>query len=122
MILSACNTAGAQGEGAEALSGMARAFFYAGARALLVSNWEVESDAAVKLTNSDSLLPRRHSLDSCNVSARSTASARQSTISHERDEPLDAICGRLDFGDPFLETSDLRLYRGNGPAVPPRAM
>jgi tetratricopeptide (TPR) repeat protein len=50
VILSACNTAGAQGEGAEALSGMARAFFYAGARALLVSHWEVDSDAAVKLT------------------------------------------------------------------------
>ena len=29
---------------------MARAFFYAGARALLVSHWEVGSDAAVKLT------------------------------------------------------------------------
>ena len=29
---------------------MARAFFYAGARALLVSHWEVASDAAVKLT------------------------------------------------------------------------
>jgi CHAT domain-containing protein/tetratricopeptide (TPR) repeat protein len=50
VILSACNTAGAQGEGAEALSGMARAFFYAGARALLLSHWEVGSDAAVKLT------------------------------------------------------------------------
>jgi CHAT domain-containing protein len=50
VILSACNTAGAQGENAEALSGMARAFFYAGARALLVSHWEVGSDAAVKLT------------------------------------------------------------------------
>jgi CHAT domain-containing protein len=50
VILSACNTAGAQGEGAEALSGMARAFFYAGARTLLVSHWEVGSDAAVKLT------------------------------------------------------------------------
>ena len=35
---------------AEALSGMARAFFYAGARALLVSHREVGSDAAVKLT------------------------------------------------------------------------
>src|SRR5262245_35647791 len=43
VILSACNTAGAQGENAEALSGMARAFFYAGARALLVSHWEVGS-------------------------------------------------------------------------------
>jgi CHAT domain-containing protein len=29
---------------------MARAFFYAGARALLVSHWEVGSDAAVELT------------------------------------------------------------------------
>jgi CHAT domain-containing protein len=35
VILSACNTAG---EGTEALSGLARAFFYAGARALLVSH------------------------------------------------------------------------------------
>jgi tetratricopeptide (TPR) repeat protein/CHAT domain-containing protein len=50
VILSACNTAGAQSENAEALSGMARAFFYAGARTLLVSHWEVGSDAAVKLT------------------------------------------------------------------------
>ena len=50
VMLSACNTAGADGQTAEALSGMARAFFYAGARALLVSHWEVGSDAAVKLT------------------------------------------------------------------------
>jgi CHAT domain len=49
VILSACDRAGAQGEGADALSGMARAF-YAGARALLVSQGEVDSDAAVKLT------------------------------------------------------------------------
>ena len=50
VILSACNTAGAAGETAEALSGLARAFFYAGARTLLVSHWAVESDAAVKVT------------------------------------------------------------------------
>lgn len=51
VILSACNTAGpiAPG-GAGALSGLVRAFFYAGARALLVSHWYVDSDAAVKLT------------------------------------------------------------------------
>ena len=35
---------------AEALSGLARAFFYAKARALLVSHWYVPSDAAKKLT------------------------------------------------------------------------
>ena len=49
VVLSACNTAGAQEEGAEALSGMARAFFYAGARTLLVSHWAVDSASTVKL-------------------------------------------------------------------------
>lgn len=49
VILSACNTAGAGNAGAEALSGMARAFFYAQARAVLASHWEVESQATVKL-------------------------------------------------------------------------
>ena len=50
VILSACNTAGGAAEGAEALSGLARAFFYAGARALLVSHWPVNSHAAAVLT------------------------------------------------------------------------
>jgi CHAT domain-containing protein len=49
VVLSACNTAAAGKPGAEALSGLARAFFYAGARALLVSHWAVESEPAVKL-------------------------------------------------------------------------
>jgi hypothetical protein len=49
VILSACNTAGGAGEKAEALSGMARAFFYAGGRSLLVSHWAVDSQATVKL-------------------------------------------------------------------------
>jgi CHAT domain-containing protein len=49
VVLSACNTAGPSGETSEALSGLARAFFYAGTRALLVSHWAVESKAAVKL-------------------------------------------------------------------------
>ncbi len=48
-ILSACNTAAGGSEGAEALSGLARAFFYAGARALLVSHWSVNSEVTVKL-------------------------------------------------------------------------
>jgi CHAT domain-containing protein len=48
-VLSACNTAAGGQTGGEALSGLARAFFYAGARALLVSHWPVYSDAAVRL-------------------------------------------------------------------------
>jgi CHAT domain-containing protein/Tfp pilus assembly protein PilF len=49
VVLSACNTAAGDALGAEALSGLARAFFYAGARALLVSHWPVYSDAAVQI-------------------------------------------------------------------------
>ena len=53
VILSACNTAAADGTpGANGLSGLAKAFFYAGSRALLVSHWPVVSDAAVTLTTS----------------------------------------------------------------------
>jgi CHAT domain-containing protein len=51
VILSACNTAASDGTpGAEGLSGLAKAFFYAGARSLLVSNWYVESEAAMRIT------------------------------------------------------------------------
>jgi tetratricopeptide (TPR) repeat protein len=52
VILSACNTAAGNAQGAEALSGLARAFIYAGARALLVSHWAVDSGATVKLITS----------------------------------------------------------------------
>ena len=51
VILSACNTAGADSRPeADALSGLAKAFFYAGSRALLVSHWPVSSLATVELT------------------------------------------------------------------------
>ncbi len=51
VVLSACNTAGPDGQpSAEGLSGLARGFFYAGARSLLVSHWAVYSEAALALT------------------------------------------------------------------------
>jgi CHAT domain-containing protein len=49
VVLSACNTAAGEGDGSEALSGLGRAFFYAGARAILVSSWPVDSEAARQL-------------------------------------------------------------------------
>lgn len=50
VVLSACNTAASDGRpGAEGLSGLARAFFYAGARSMLVSHWEVSDDATTAL-------------------------------------------------------------------------
>jgi CHAT domain-containing protein len=70
VVLSACNTAAGTvparigpaggggrdlvsrmrpGQGAEGLSGLARAFFHAGARALLVSNWDLDDQSAMQL-------------------------------------------------------------------------
>jgi tetratricopeptide (TPR) repeat protein len=50
VILSACNTAAPDGTpGAEGLSGLAKAFFYAGTRTLLVSHWSVSSEATTQL-------------------------------------------------------------------------
>jgi CHAT domain-containing protein len=56
VVLSACDTGGAAGSdatglggGGEALGGLTRAFIYAGARGLVVSHWQVDSAATMKL-------------------------------------------------------------------------
>jgi CHAT domain-containing protein len=49
VVLSACNTAAADGSGAEAVSGLGRGFFYAGARAVLATHWPVETVSAREL-------------------------------------------------------------------------
>jgi CHAT domain-containing protein len=51
VLLSACNTgADNQESGTAGLGGLAKAFFYAGARTLMVSHWRVPSKATVELT------------------------------------------------------------------------
>jgi CHAT domain-containing protein len=69
VVLSACNTAAGAGAGAEAASGLGRAFFYAGTRALLVTNWSVDSASARELISdlfrrqtADPELPRAEAL------------------------------------------------------------
>ncbi len=61
VLLSACNTAAGAGAGAEAASGLGRAFFYAGSRAILVTNWAVHSASARELVSD---LFRRQAADS----------------------------------------------------------
>ena len=59
VILSACNSGGAGGSTAgESLSGLARAFFFAGARALMVTHWSVNDQVAAYLVVS--VLQRMH--------------------------------------------------------------
>ena len=50
VVLSACNTGAASGKGADAISGLGMAFFYAGSRSLLVTHWPVETNSARALT------------------------------------------------------------------------
>lgn len=50
VLLPACNTAASDGSlAAQPLSGLARAFFYAGARSLLVSHWAADEEATRRL-------------------------------------------------------------------------
>lgn len=49
VLLSACNTASPAATEAQGLSGLARAFFHAGARSLLVSHWRVDDAVAAWL-------------------------------------------------------------------------
>jgi len=51
VVLSACNTGSGVRAGAEAASGLGRAFFYAGARSLLLTNWAVYSLPAAQLVS-----------------------------------------------------------------------
>jgi len=82
VILSACNTAGSDGRpDAEGLSGLARAFLYAGARAILVSHWPVRDDAAARLTT-DTLAALRAG----GARLRRSEALQQSMLSLMQDE------------------------------------
>jgi len=60
VLLSACNTASPDSPEAQGLSGLSRAFFYAGARSLLVSHWRVRDDVAPILIPAMLLAERQH--------------------------------------------------------------
>ncbi len=85
VLLSACNTASPDGAlGGESLSGLARAFFYAGARAVLASHWAVDSRTTVALTTGTfDALARDGSLGRAGALRRSAlALAGQSETAH----------------------------------------
>jgi len=92
VVLSACNTGSGEGAGAEAASGLGRAFFYAGTRALLVSNWPVETTSAKGLTTD---LFQRQAKDSTLTRA---AALRQTMISMiDGDGYVDPASGKTVF-------------------------
>ncbi len=99
VVLSACNTGAGSGAGAEALSGLARGFFYAGSRAVLVSNWSVYSEAATSLTT------EMFRLQAADAKLSRAEALRQSMLSLlDRDGPVDAASGkpRYSFAHPVF--------------------
>ncbi|NVO07226.1 MAG: CHAT domain-containing protein, partial [Rhodoferax sp.] len=79
VVLSACNTAAADGKADEALSGLARGFFYAGSRSLLVTHWAVESESAKQLTT------RTMAHYTANPNERKAESLRQAMLAVMQD-------------------------------------
>lgn len=96
VVLSACNTASGDGLGGEAISGLGRGFFYAGARALLVTHWAVESESARALVSevfrhyaSATPVSRAESLHQAMRQLRAqTARASGGQIAHALAHPL----------------------------------
>lgn len=89
-ILSACNSGGGAGE---SLSGLARAFFYAGARGLVVTHWAVDDTAAALLV-----------ADTLRRLAEGTMRAAEALREAQLGMIADAASGRLPavFAHPFF--------------------
>ena len=99
VILSACNSASANKAGEAPLSGLARAFFYAGARSLLVSHWPVYDDVAPRITTT--LLKARR--DNPKLSG---AEALQHAIIDIRNDPDDSSLAFPSVWAPFVLVGD----------------
>lgn len=89
VVLSACNTASADRVGGDPLSGLARGFFFAGARGMLVTHWEVETRSAAEITRltfdhyvRDRSLSRAQALQKAATDMISGRSSAQGNWSH----------------------------------------
>ncbi len=91
VVLSACNTAAADGSGAEAVSGLGRGFFYAGARSVLATHWPVETVSARELVT---LLFQRYARDGKMTRAKALQQAMLEVI--DRGVALDGR-GKAEF-------------------------
>lgn len=86
LILSACNTAASDGTpGSQSLSGLARAFLHAGAKAMLVSHWRVSDEVTAVLTVetmrlSRTGLPKAEALRQAMIAVRTGSRADGSAV------------------------------------------
>ncbi|OAO02306.1 hypothetical protein A8B75_12235 [Sphingomonadales bacterium EhC05] len=98
VILSACNTASGDGKGAPGLSGLARSFFYAGARNLLASHWPVRDDVASTITVD--------TIDQQKTASLSRAQAFQKAMQNIRNYSTDTTKAHPAAWAPFVLVGD----------------
>ncbi len=109
VVLSACNTGGSGGKfGGGALSGLAESFFYAGARSLLVSHWQVPSLSTVKLTTGMFERLGGRERKGPGISGGSADALRQSQL---------ALLGAADTAHPFFWAAFTLVGEAGGPVV-----
>lgn len=106
VILSACNTAAGDKPGAEALSGLAKSFFHAGAHSLLVSHWRVGSEAAARLTTHTFRKMR-------DVPSTGRGQALQAAMVEMIDDTSDVWDAYPAFWAPFILVGDAGSVRAN---------
>jgi CHAT domain-containing protein len=89
VVLSACNSAAAGEQSGESVSGLGRAFFYAGAKSLLVTNWAVETESARMLTTevfrlqaADPGLPRARALQQSSLALMKKSAGSDYSYAH----------------------------------------
>jgi CHAT domain-containing protein len=83
VVLSACNTAGAE-SGGQAMSGLVRGFLFAGGRSVLATHWAVESDSATALVSA--------------VFSNYAGNSKQSRASNLRQAQLAFVQGKIGAG------------------------
>jgi len=110
VVLSGCNTGAAEGAGAEAISGLGRAFFYAGTRAILVSMWPVETTSTTILTSGIFITAKQNEQHSkANALQQSILSLmkKQATLKSDRG-PFQLNYSHPIFWAPFIVVGDGR--------------
>jgi CHAT domain-containing protein len=119
VLLSACNTAGGdEVDGGTGLSGLARAFFFAGARSLLVSHWPVRDDVASRLTV-DAI--RRQRLDPSTDAAEAVRDAMRAIRDDPSQDGQMTTFAHPNAWAPFSLVGDVRSIGGDIPTGKPAA-
>jgi CHAT domain-containing protein len=98
VILSACNSGGGGGGAGESLSGLARSFFYARARSVVVTHWGVDDQAAALIV---ALMVNTMKNEPGTNVAGALASAQIAVLDGASTGKMDAVLGQPYFWAPF---------------------